>query len=207
MLTPNVQRPASARRADAQYGRSCRRRHGRGVHYLAGAPSASLNAHIHARGNEDAYRATDVVDREFHLRAGKGRLAQIEVDRAKHRSKRHPSIQSPWSATHEPRAYGAVMGGLCVGGVRPRLGGKIRLQRRELAVGTRRLHYPDTLGELLKCEASGDDSVTQHQSDTIAFGVASQGRQRMLKLADPRSLARIIALIARLMPASDTSRF
>jgi hypothetical protein len=99
------------------------------------------------------------------------------------------------------------MGGLCVGGVRPRLGGKIHLQRRELAVGPRRLHYPDTLGELLKCEASGDDGVTQHQSDTIAFGVASQGRQRMPKLAHPRSLARIIALIARLMPASSSSRF
>jgi hypothetical protein len=99
------------------------------------------------------------------------------------------------------------MGGLCLGRVRPRLRGKIRLQRRELAVGTSRLHSPDTLGELLKCEASGDDGVTQHQSDTIAFGVASQGRQRMLKLADPRSLARIIALIARFMPASYTSRF
>jgi hypothetical protein len=99
------------------------------------------------------------------------------------------------------------MGGLCLGGVRPRLGGKIRLQRRELAVGTRRLHYPDTLGELLKCEASRDDRVTQHQSDTIAFSVASQGPQRMLKLADPRSLARIIALTARLMPASYTNRF
>ncbi len=99
------------------------------------------------------------------------------------------------------------MRGLCLGGVRPRLGGKIRLQRRELAVGTRRLHYADTLGELLKCEASSDDGVTQHQRDTVAFGVAREGRQRMLKLADPRSLACIIALIARLMPAAPTSRF
>jgi hypothetical protein len=74
-------------------------------------------------------------------------------------------------------------------------------------VGTRRVHHPDTLGELLKCEASGNDGVTQHQAGTIAFGAASQGRQRMLKLADPRSPARIIALIARFMPASYTSRF